>query len=206
VVIVASAGNREENQPTVPWPAAYPGVIAVSATDRDGTLWSGSTTGPGVALSAPGVDIETLANHQPDGRPGGYLHVAAGTSASAPIVAGAAALVRARFPRLHAADVVNRLIRTADDAGPPGRDPQYGFGRLNLLRALTADVPSVSANPLDGSASEASSAAAPGGSSSARPSRGLLVAGAATVGGLVLVAMLVVGLLVHSRRRNRRAH
>jgi hypothetical protein len=44
--------------------------------------------------------------------------------------------------------VVNRLIATADDAGPPGRDEQYGFGRLDLLAALTASVPAVAANPL----------------------------------------------------------
>jgi hypothetical protein len=47
---------------------------------------------------------------------------------SSPIVAGVAALVRAKFPQLHAADVVNRLIGTADDAGPPGRDPRSGSG------------------------------------------------------------------------------
>jgi subtilisin family serine protease len=56
-------------------------------------------------------------------------------------VSGAAALVRSRFPHLSAEEVVHRLTATAIDKGPPGRDDEYGYGVLNILGALTADVP-----------------------------------------------------------------
>ena len=48
---------------------------------------------------------------------------------------------------LDAPDVINRIIRTARDAGAPGRDPRYGFGRIDPVAALTADVPSVAGEP-----------------------------------------------------------
>jgi subtilisin family serine protease len=83
-----------------------------------------------------------------DGDLAGYTVVPGGTSAAAALVAGVAALVRARYPQLTAAGVVQRLIATADDAGPPGRDDGYGSGRLNPVRALTAEVAPVAANPL----------------------------------------------------------
>ena len=50
-------------------------------------------------------------------------------------------MVRAKFPRLSAVEVIHRLTATADDKGPPGRDDQYGYGIVNLVKALTADVP-----------------------------------------------------------------
>jgi subtilisin family serine protease len=75
-----------------------------------------------------------------------------GTSFAAPLVAGVAALVRARWPTLDAANVINRLIRTARDLGPPGHDDQYGYGEVNPVRALTASVPAVRHNPLVASA------------------------------------------------------
>ena len=49
--------------------------------------------------------------------------------------------MRARFPKLSAVEVIHRLTATADDKGPPGRDDQYGYGIVNLVKALTADVP-----------------------------------------------------------------
>ena len=60
---------------------------------------------------------------------------------STAIVAGAAALIRSRYPDLSAQEVIHRLTATATDKGPPGRDPEYGYGVLNLVAALTADVP-----------------------------------------------------------------
>ncbi|MFI6231668.1 type VII secretion-associated serine protease mycosin [Micromonospora echinospora] len=147
VVVVAAAGNAEQGDTGVLYPARLPGVIAVGATDRDGKPWSGGTRGEQIAITAPGVDVSTTAGRWSDLTEGGYVTVD-GTSAAAPLVAGAAALVRARYPEASAAEVVNRLVSTARDAGPSGRDDQYGFGRLDLVRALTADVPPVDANPL----------------------------------------------------------
>jgi hypothetical protein len=59
-----------------------------------------------------------------------------------------AALVRAKYPEMSAANVVNRLIASATDIADPGRDEATGFGVVNALEALTKDIPSVERNPL----------------------------------------------------------
>ncbi|HEU4425088.1 MAG TPA: type VII secretion-associated serine protease mycosin [Pilimelia sp.] len=144
VVVVACTGNVTPSAPTEVWyPAREPGVVAVSGLDRGNPdiLWSNSITGPATVVSAP-------ANGLYGARPGGYWRVQ-GTSFAAPLVAATAALVRSRWPTMSAADVVNRLIRTARDIGPTGRDESYGFGAVNPVAALTAVIPTVATNPLD---------------------------------------------------------
>jgi subtilisin family serine protease len=136
IVVVAAVGNRPEAE-HVNFPAAYPGVIAAAGTDQHGNHAAISVTGPEVVLAAPAVDVVSTLNN------GGY-GTGDGTSASAAIIAGAAALVRSRFPHLSAAEVVHRLEATATDKGPPGRDDEYGFGIVNLIGALTANVPPLS--------------------------------------------------------------
>jgi type VII secretion-associated serine protease mycosin len=139
VVVVAGVGNRPDAN-RVKYPAAYPGVLAAGGVDRNGKHADIAVTGPEVVLAAPAVAITST------GRNGGYVE-GTGTSDATAIIAGAAALVRAKYPSLSAVEVVHRLIATADDKGPPGRDEQYGFGVLNLVRALTADVPPLSPTP-----------------------------------------------------------
>jgi subtilisin family serine protease len=119
----------------------------VGATDRNGKHASFSVVDKKVDICAPGKDITTA---EPENR---YADVD-GTSVAAPIVAGAVALVRAKFPDLSGAEVVHRLEATADDIGPPGRDDQCGFGELNIVKALTADVA-----PLGGDAASATASA-----------------------------------------------
>ena len=200
VVVVAAAGNLDSGDAGIGSPASIPGVIAVSAVDRRGAFWSGSVRGPQMGLAAPGTEIVTLANQPPDSANSGYIRVDGGTSAAAPIVAGAAALVRAKYPELHAPDVVNRLVTTAKDAGPDGRDEQYGFGEVDLVRALTADVPAVSANPLGVPTS------APAAPDSGSGDRGplLLIVGVLGVIAVLVVVVAVVMVLMLSRRRTRR--
>jgi subtilisin family serine protease len=134
-VVVAGVGNlpRWKN---VAYPAASPGVLAVAGVDRSGKHAAVSVTGPEVALSAPAVDIVSTA-------PNGEYRMGTGTSDATAIVAGAAALVRARYPKLSAPEVIHRLTATATDNGVPGRDVLYGYGVLNLVAALTADVPPI---------------------------------------------------------------
>jgi type VII secretion-associated serine protease mycosin len=132
VVVVASTGNRP-NDSFLQYPAGYPGVVAVGATDKAGNIAPVTVTGEQMTLAAPGVEIVSA-----DGV-GGY-NIGTGTSPATAIVAGAAALVRSRYPDLPAKEVVHRLTATATDKGAPGRDAQYGFGVLNLVAALTADV------------------------------------------------------------------
>jgi type VII secretion-associated serine protease mycosin len=199
-VVVAGSGNRPAGNQDVCSPADIPGVIAVGATDRSGRLWSGSVTGPALALTAPGVEIIGLGSRL-SGNTSGYAS-GTGTSEATALVSGAAALIRARYPNLKAPDVINRLIATADDAGPSGRDEQYGFGRLDILGALTAQVPGVATNPLGGPAASPSPtrAVAADDDTSGPP-----VAGLALLGTLVLgIPILIIMVGVAARRRQRR--
>jgi type VII secretion-associated serine protease mycosin len=144
VVVVTSSGNLK-SLPTGNCMAEVPGVVTVSGTSRDGSFWNGSVQGSFVGLSAPAVDIVNVGARKfhSTGYSGGT-----GTSESSAIVAGIAALIRARYPALDASNVINRLVMSAHDQGSPGRDPLYGFGTVDAHRALTADVPSVNSNPL----------------------------------------------------------
>ncbi|WP_370464141.1 type VII secretion-associated serine protease mycosin [Micromonospora sp. AP08] len=146
VVVVACTGNLATSDSRNVWyPAREPGVLAVTGLDRNDGLWSGSITGHETVLSAPATEIYGA-------RPGGYW-LMQGTSFAAPLVAATAALVRARYPQMSAADVVNRIITTARDLGPTGRDDRFGYGMVDPVAALTSDVPSVASNPLDDSGS-----------------------------------------------------
>lgn len=142
VVVVACNGNYSNERGDRIWhPAREPGVIAVSGVTNAAEFWSGSISGPQTVVAAPAVDLVGI---QPDG---GYGR-AQGTSFAAPLVAATAALIRAAYPGLNAANVVNRIIRTTWDFGDEGFDSQFGFGIVNPARALTAEVPIVTANPL----------------------------------------------------------
>ncbi|MEV0153099.1 S8 family serine peptidase [Micromonospora sp. NPDC050686] len=214
VVVVAGAGNRVQGFDEVGTPANVPGVIAVSGTDRSGKAWSGSATGPEVVVAAPAVSIIAPV---PPGVNGSAYGMSEGTSSATAIVSGAVALIRARYPKLDAANVVNRLISTARDEGASGRDPEFGFGSLDVLRALTASVPAVEANPLLGPAAGGAKPPAGAATRSADPrddepsvSFGVVDGwGAAVQVGLCLLAVLlavavVVVLVVVNRRAKRR--
>ena len=198
VVVIAAVGNSS-GAAIISYPAALNGVLAVGATGRNGEYSPVSVKDPKVQICAPGVDITTA-------RPKNSYVVADGTSAATAIVSGAAALVRARFPRLSAEEVIHRLTATADDIGPPGRDDECGFGRLNIIKALTANVPPLTpsttatppttASPTPPASSASSARAAP--QTTPTDSPGTAIAG--ILAGLV-AAGGVVALLVARRRR-----
>ncbi|GAB3177155.1 type VII secretion-associated serine protease mycosin [Micromonospora palomenae] len=144
VVVVACTGNlATSSSPKVWYPAREPGVIAVAGLEGSSeNLWSGSITGHATTLTAPATRLVGA-------RPGGIYWGVQGTSFASPLVAATAALVRARFPEMSAGDVVNRLLATAKDIGPTGRDDRFGYGMVDPVAALTADVPLVHRNPLD---------------------------------------------------------
>jgi subtilisin family serine protease len=118
--------------------------------------------------------------------------VSSGTSDAAALVSGVVALVRAKYPNLSAPEVVRRITATATDKGRPGRDDEYGFGIVNPLAALTADVPS----PQPSSAS--ASASAEGAGTGGKPVEVAVVAS----GGVALV--LLAGLVLWRAARVRR--
>ena len=126
VVVVAAAGNDGPNAEPV-YPAAYPGVIAVTATDSVDRIYPQANRGSYLLLSAPGVDVWA-----PDGGSG---HYATGTSFAAAIVTGAVAVLLQRQPQLTPASVLQHLCRTAKDLGAQGRDSVFGCGLLQMSSA-----------------------------------------------------------------------
>src|SRR3989449_11016535 len=100
--------------------------MGVAATDPNDSLVLFSNSGQSVFIAAPGTDIQTT-------NIGAAYNVISGTSASAAIVAGAAAFMRAVDPTLTNGVIVGRLARMAD---PAGTQDQTGNGRINMARAL----------------------------------------------------------------------
>lgn len=131
-VIVAAAGNDQAAQ--LAWPAADPRVISVGAVDRVEQQVSFSNSGPQLKLSAPGYGVQTAWLD-------GTRAYVDGTSASAPIVAGAIAAVVSQNPSLSPQQAVQLLTRTASDAGAPGADAAFGAGILNLGWAMNSGTP-----------------------------------------------------------------
>lgn len=137
VLIVAASGNGGDDDNLVNYPAAYPSVLAVTATDEQDRLARFSTTGDFVDLAAPGVRVWSTAWQSQLGDTYGS---ASGTSVACPHVAAAAALLMSIRPDLNAQQIGDLLRTTADDLGPPGVDAGFGYGRLNLLRAVQAAI------------------------------------------------------------------
>ncbi|MCU1677131.1 MAG: hypothetical protein JWM93_1889 [Frankiales bacterium] len=126
-LLVAAAGN--DGNGTLNYPAAYPDVVSVAATDSNDQRASFSNMNSDVEVAAAGVNVLSVK------RGGGYVAFS-GTSMATPHAAGVAALIQGRFPALNAAGVRARLDAGVDDLGVPGRDPSLGFGRLTLTKAL----------------------------------------------------------------------
>ncbi|MFL6036057.1 MAG: FG-GAP-like repeat-containing protein [Gaiellaceae bacterium] len=148
-VVVASSGNDEGTTPN--FPAAIPGAVAVAATDWEGDAAFFTSYGDWVDVAAPGWDLWTTA--RTDGAGASYTSFT-GTSASAPLVAGTAALLRAQHRDWTQQQVVERIVRTALDVGPRGRDPYHGAGLVDAYAAVggaaqpyTAPPPGDAAEP-----------------------------------------------------------
>ncbi|WP_165874306.1 S8 family peptidase [Rubrobacter taiwanensis] len=123
-VIVAAAGNESTDTPI--YPAAYGNAVAVAATNQKDGRARFSNFGSWVDISAPGVGILSTF-------PGGYRSLS-GTSMAAPYVSGTAGLLAGRgYGKFQ---IRNRILDTAVDLGPRGKDPYYGHGRLNAAAAV----------------------------------------------------------------------
>ncbi|QGN45692.1 S8 family serine peptidase [Micromonospora sp. WMMC415] len=207
-VVVASAGNRKQGATRVNSPANIPGVIAVTGLTKRGTAFAESVHGPEAVLAAPMEDI--ISPRPRSVSPNGY-GIASGTSDAAAIVSGVTALVRARYPDLDAANVINLMIRTARDGGGPGRDDQYGFGAVDPVAALTRSVPAVRSNPLLTSPADASAAPTrtavadeddgPAVAITFKKGPGAWISGAFCLAVPIGLVVLVVVLIRRSRRR-----
>ncbi|WP_433539105.1 S8 family serine peptidase [Micromonospora sp. CA-249363] len=189
IVVVAAAGNWPPDA-GVRYPATEEGVIAVGGIDRAGQHAAVSVTGPEVDVVAPAVDIYSTSY-------GGKYSKGTGTSSATAIVAGAAALIRSKYPYLPAQEVAHRLTATAVDKGPPGRDDEYGYGVIDLVAALTADVPPLGFESVSAPAGGGPTTAADGRSGENDNSS---VRGLATLGAIVAIG---VGWAFVARRRRR---
>jgi hypothetical protein len=129
-LIVAAAGNDQADQ--LSWPAADSRVVSVGAVDKAEQQVSFSNSGAQLQLTAPGYGVQTAWLE-------GQRVYVDGTSASAPIVAGAIAAVMSQNPGLTAQQAADLLARTANDAGSPGADAAFGHGIVNLATALNSN-------------------------------------------------------------------
>jgi subtilisin family serine protease len=130
MVLIAAAGNAGPLSAPL-YPAAYPDVIAVTATDGDDHLFANAVRGRHIAVAAPGVDILAL-------EPGDKYAMSTGTSIAAAHVSGIAALLLERKPALRPSDIRAILIATVKPLGPPHPDSEFGAGLANAFRAVTS--------------------------------------------------------------------
>jgi membrane-anchored mycosin MYCP len=195
-VIVASGGNDAEGENCFGrcYPASYPGVLSVGAVASDGSLGPFSNPDSNVAVTAPGVNVTSA-------YPGSGFQVndLNGTSYATAFVSGVAALVRAHYPRMSAAEVVRRIELTANGNAGPGT----GDGLVDPLQAVTAIVPPAAAqSPQPGRPQPVPVARAP------RPDRAVidtaLEVAAGTLGAAAVIVLLAV-VVSYGRRRRWRA-
>jgi subtilisin family serine protease len=148
VILVAAAGNNGPNAPAA-YPAAYPQVIAVTATDSSDQPYNRANRGRYVAVSAPGVDVLVPA-------PGGAYGTTTGTSVAAAHITGIIALMLSRNPMLDPVAVRELLLRIARDLGPQGPDEQFGSGIADAYEAIMAAGPPQPSVPVAGGQGSAS--------------------------------------------------
>jgi subtilisin family serine protease len=128
VLVVAAVGNQDLVPDKDFYPAACENVLAVAATTSwDGRI--GSDRGNYVDVAAPGHGIYSTSS---DGR----YDYNSGTSMATPLVSGLAALLYARYPHYSDEEVAWAILSHAVDLGAPGKEGDYGWGRINAYRAV----------------------------------------------------------------------
>ena len=126
-LVFVSAGNSGIDENIAPTTT----MIPVSATDGNDARTSWSSYGSFVAMSAPGAGIWSTSS-------GGSYQAVNGTSFASPLTAGVAALMMAAKPALDATQIESLMYSTAVDLGAPGRDPYYGYGRVDAAAGVQA--------------------------------------------------------------------
>ncbi|WP_044364636.1 type VII secretion-associated serine protease mycosin [Streptomyces natalensis] len=129
IPVVASAGNGGEKGDHISYPAAYPGVIAVTAIDQQRRRTPFSTRHWYATVCAPG---DTIIMSNPDRT----YYNGNGTSPAAALVSGTIALIRAQYPHLSPAQIKQLLAATAQDTPQGGRDDAFGAGLADASAAL----------------------------------------------------------------------
>lgn len=128
VVLIAASGNDNTEQPG--FPAAYPEVFAVAATDSQQNKASFSNYGDYIDVAAPGVNIAST-------YPGNHYAALSGTSMASPHVTALAALIRSVNPLLKNTEVMDIMRQTAVDLGSKGKDSYFGYGQIDVVKAVS---------------------------------------------------------------------
>ncbi|GAA4597194.1 type VII secretion-associated serine protease mycosin [Planotetraspora phitsanulokensis] len=136
IVLVAAAGDggqsaytRQNGTSYWRFPAGYPGVVGVGSLDRQGRKTASSSDNLSVLVAAPGADVPVVL-------PGGKHGVASGTGASSALVAGIAALIKAKYPNM-APELVSRALSSTSHPSPnAGYDDNVGFGEVDAGAAV----------------------------------------------------------------------
>ena len=136
--LVAAAGNGGTN--FVFYPAHFPHVIAVAATDQLNDHWAQSNFGPEVDVSAPGAGIYSTYR-------GNIYRYLDGTSMSTAFVSGLAAILRGLPTYISPEQIANNIEATALDLGAPGRDDLFGAGLIQMDAAITSFDPTPTPTP-----------------------------------------------------------
>jgi thermitase len=129
-LMVAAAGN--DSNSTLEYPAAYPEVVSVASTTNTDGHSSFSNTNSDVEVAAPGSNVYSTYTN---GVTHSYTSLS-GTSMATPHAGGVAAMIKLKNPSFTAAQLRAALDAAVDDLGPAGRDVTFGFGRLNLAKAM----------------------------------------------------------------------
>jgi subtilisin family serine protease len=223
VLLVAPAGDNAGAGNAVNYPAAYPGVIAIGATARDGKLAPFTNAGAYVALTAPGASGPAVAP-APDSAmagppvgltvaaPSGGYQTLASTDMSAALTAGVAALIRGRYPWLTAAEVtqaiedgatVPRAAGTSSGTTRTATAAGWGHGTLNAAKALTRAAVIAAAHPRPAPSTAPAlttptpirPAAAAAGTATAKPGSTGAAARSVVLDLLIVACVLIAGLI-----------
>ncbi len=137
IVMCVAAGNSGPSSKSIVIPGDADKVITVGAVDSKGSIFELSSRGPSADgtikpdLVTLGVDVVSALAGSKDGQSS-----MSGTSMAVPQVSGASSILLEADPSLKPTDIKRMLLKTADDLGQSGPDYIYGYGAMNLSRAL----------------------------------------------------------------------
>lgn len=135
-LLIAAAGNNGNDAPV--YPASYPGVLAISASDQNDSLAGFSSFGKNIFVASPGVSITSTVL-------AGSYATYHGTSTAAPHLSGLLALTLAKQEDLSNNQLIETIKQTADKTGPypydeNGWNQYFGYGRINAGKTLKETI------------------------------------------------------------------